>query len=56
MSSSPAKAIADLVEGVTEKWAKQRKAEERDSSARLRRNDRLVYYVARYPSRKLPTV
>jgi hypothetical protein len=44
-SSSPAKAIADLVEGVTEKWAKQRRAEERDSSARLRRDDRLVYYV-----------
>jgi hypothetical protein len=44
-SSSPAKAIADLVEGVTEKWAKQRKAEERDSSARRRRDDRLVYYM-----------
>jgi len=44
-SASPAKAIADLIEGVTEKWAKQRKTEERDSSARLRRNDRLVYYV-----------
>ncbi len=44
-SSSPAKAIADLIEGVTEKWAKQRRAEERDSSARLRRDDRLVYYV-----------
>ena len=45
MSSSPAKAIADLIEGVTEKWAKQRKAEERDSSARLRRDDRFVYYA-----------
>jgi hypothetical protein len=44
-SSSPAKAIADLIEGVTEKWSKQRKAEERDASARLRRNDRMVYYV-----------
>lgn len=44
-SSSPAKAIADLIEGVTEKWAKQRKAEERDSSARLRRDDRFVYYA-----------
>jgi hypothetical protein len=44
-SSSPAKAIADLIEGVTEKWAKQRKAEDRDRSARLRRDDRLVYYV-----------
>jgi hypothetical protein len=44
-SSSPAKAIVDLIEGVTEKWAKQRKAEERDASARLRRDDRLVYYV-----------
>jgi hypothetical protein len=44
-SASPAKAIADLIEGVTEKWAKQRRAEERDSSARLRRDDRLVYYV-----------
>jgi hypothetical protein len=38
-SSSAAKAIADLIEGVTEKWSKQRKAEERDASARLRRND-----------------
>jgi hypothetical protein len=45
MSSSSAKAIADLIEGVTEKWAKQRKAEERDSSARLRRDDRFVYYA-----------
>ena len=44
-STSPAKAIVDLIEGLTEKWAKQRKAEERDSSARLRRNDRFVYYV-----------
>jgi hypothetical protein len=44
-SSSPAKAIADLIEGVTEKWAKQRKAEERDSSARRRRDDRFIYYV-----------
>jgi hypothetical protein len=44
-SSSPAKAIADLIEGVTEKWSKQRRAEERDASARLRRNDRMVYYV-----------
>jgi hypothetical protein len=42
MSSSPAKAIADLIEGVTEKWAKQRKAEERDRSARARRADRLI--------------
>jgi hypothetical protein len=46
-SSSPAKAIADLIEGVTEKWAKQRKAEQRDASARLRRDDRLVYYRVR---------
>ena len=46
-SSSPAKAIADLIEGVTEKWAKQRKAEERDASARLRRDDRMVYYRVR---------
>ena len=54
-SSSPAKAIADLIEGVTEKWAKQRKAEERDASARLRRDDRMVYFVsARYRSRTLP--
>jgi hypothetical protein len=40
--SSPAKAIAGLVEGVTAKWAKQRRAEERDSNARLRRRDRMV--------------
>ena len=43
-SSSPAKVIADLIEGVTEKWTKQRKAEERDANARSRRNDRLIYY------------
>jgi hypothetical protein len=42
LSSSPAKAIADLIEGVTEKWAKQRRAEERDRSARARRADRLI--------------
>jgi hypothetical protein len=51
-SSSPAKAIVDLIEGVTEKWAKQRKAEERDASARLRRDDRLVYYRVRPVSLK----
>ena len=51
-SSSPAKAIADLIEGVTEKWAKQRKAEERDASARLRRDDRMVYYRVRSVSLK----
>ena len=38
----PANAIADLIEGVTEKWAKQRRAEERDRSARARRADRLI--------------
>jgi hypothetical protein len=43
-SSSPAKAIADLVEGVTGKWAKQRKAEERDHYARQRRYERMVRY------------
>jgi hypothetical protein len=42
LPSSPAKAIAALVEGVTAKWAKQRRAEERDSNARLRRLDRMV--------------
>jgi hypothetical protein len=40
----PAEALAGLVEGVTAKWAKQRKAEERDANARGRRNDRLIYY------------
>lgn len=51
-SSSPAKAIANLIEGVTEKWAKQRKAEERDANARLRRDDRLVYFHVRPVSLK----
>jgi hypothetical protein len=44
-SKSPADALAGLVRNGTAKWAKQRKAEERDSSARLRRDDRLVYYA-----------
>ena len=39
----PGKAIIGLVEGVTERWARQRKAEERDESARLRRADRLIH-------------
>ncbi len=43
-AQTPAKALAGLVEGVTAKWAKQRKAEERDANARARRNDRLIYY------------
>lgn len=38
----PANAIIELVEGVTAKWAKQRKAEERERSARLRRDDRFA--------------
>jgi hypothetical protein len=37
-----AASITDAVEGVTKAWAKQRKAEERDRSARARRADRLV--------------
>ena len=43
-AQTPAEALAGLVEGVTAKWAKQRKAEERDTNARARRNDRLIYY------------
>jgi hypothetical protein len=44
-AETPAEALARLVEGATSKWAKQRKAEERDTSARLRRDNRLVYYA-----------
>ena len=43
-AQTPAEALAGLVEGVTAKWAKQRKAEERDANARARRNDQLIYY------------
>jgi hypothetical protein len=45
MSTKPiniAASITDAVEGVTKDWAKQRKAEERDRSARARRYDRMV--------------
>jgi hypothetical protein len=45
ISKSPACVLTALVEGATEKWAKQRKAEERDANARLRRNDRMIRYV-----------
>ena len=38
-NQTPAEALAGLVEGGTAKWAKQRKAEERHASARLRRDD-----------------
>jgi hypothetical protein len=41
---SPAEALTALVEGATAKWAKQRRAEERDAHARERRNDRLIYF------------
>jgi hypothetical protein len=41
---SPAVVLAGLVEGVTAKWAKQRRSEERDANARARRNDRLIRY------------
>jgi hypothetical protein len=41
-AKTPAEMLAGLVEGVTAKWAKQRKAEERDRNARLRRHDRFV--------------
>jgi hypothetical protein len=43
-AKTPAEALVGLVEGVTAKWTKQRKAEERDAHARARRNDRLIYY------------
>ena len=36
-------AIIGAVEGVTKKWAKQRKAEERASSARANRRVRMTY-------------
>ncbi len=36
-------AIIGAVEGVTKKWAKQRKAEERAASARGRRRDVMIY-------------
>lgn len=36
--ASPAAALSGLIEGVTAKWAKQRKAEERSANARGRRN------------------
>ena len=39
----PGKAIIRLVEGVTARWARRRKAEERDESAKLRRADRLIH-------------
>jgi hypothetical protein len=45
MSPKPidiAASIIDVVEGVTKDWTKQRKAEERDRSARARRYDRMV--------------
>ena len=41
-SQSPAAALTGLVEGVTAKWAKQRRAEERDATARARRDDRMI--------------
>ena len=39
---SAAQAIIAAVESVTKEWAKQRKAEERDNRAQLRRYDRLI--------------
>jgi hypothetical protein len=41
---APAKVLISLAEGVTAKWARQRRAEERDANARARREDRLVHY------------
>jgi hypothetical protein len=34
--------VVSLVMDVTKRWAKQRKAEEKDASARLRRDDRMI--------------
>jgi hypothetical protein len=44
LPASSAAPLRGIIKGATEKWAKQRKAEERDDSARLRRDDRLVKY------------
>ena len=41
-AQTPAEALAGLVEGVTAKWAMQRKAEERNASAQANRIARLV--------------
>ncbi|UGY08591.1 hypothetical protein [Phyllobacterium pellucidum] len=41
------KAILEAVEGVTKKWAKQRKAEERDASARMNRRNAMLRKVRR---------
>jgi DNA topoisomerase VI subunit B len=39
----PGNAIIGLVEDVTKRWARQRKAEERDDNAAIRRADRLIH-------------
>lgn len=39
IAKSPAETLADLVEGATSKWAKQRKAEERNQNTRHPRRD-----------------
>jgi hypothetical protein len=39
-----ASAIIDAVQGVTKKWAKQRKQEERDRSARINRRIAMMRY------------
>jgi hypothetical protein len=40
--STPSAVLSGLIEGVTAKWAKQRKAEERNASARARRDDAMI--------------
>ena len=45
MSAKPiniAAAVVDAVKSTTKEWARQRRAEERDASARLRRHDRML--------------
>jgi hypothetical protein len=49
---TPAEAIADLVKGVTKRWAEQRKAEERHARAKASRNDRIVYFRVRKATTK----
>jgi hypothetical protein len=42
VTKTPAAVVLGLLEGATDRWAKQRRAEERDRSARARRNERLI--------------
>jgi hypothetical protein len=54
LPNEPSEKIIAIIKGVTAKWCKQRKAEEKAESARLRREERMIRYARPMSIRDAP--